>query len=78
MLVEFGPSLFAADWPTVPFFCFPYPTRMAVARLNHGSAWVCSAREKVLVWKPERLLIAHGACAQTGATQILEDALAWI
>ncbi len=36
------------------------------------------ARARVLAWKPERLLIAHGACAQTNATQILERALAWI
>lgn len=37
-----------------------------------------AAREKVLRWKPERLLIAHGECAQTGATEIIEDALRWI
>jgi len=42
MLEEFAPSLFLADGPTVPFFGFPYPTRMAVARLSDGSAWVWS------------------------------------
>ena len=42
MLQEFGPSLFVADGPTVPFFGFPYPTRMAVARLSDGNAWVWS------------------------------------
>ena len=42
MLEEFGPSLYSADGPTVPFFGFPYPTRMAVARLSDGSAWVWS------------------------------------
>jgi hypothetical protein len=42
MLKEFGPSLYAADGPTVPFFGFPYSTRMAVARLSDGSAWVWS------------------------------------
>ena len=42
MLEEFGPSLYLADGPTVPFFGFPYPTRMAVARLSDGSAWVWS------------------------------------
>jgi hypothetical protein len=31
MLEEFGPSLYSADGPTVPFFGLPYPTRMAVA-----------------------------------------------
>ncbi len=42
MLEEFGPSLYVADGPTVSFFGFPYPTRMAVARLTDGSAWVWS------------------------------------
>lgn len=37
-----------------------------------------AAREKVLAWEPERLLIAHGACARTGASQIIADALSWI
>lgn len=37
-----------------------------------------AARERVLSWKPERLLIAHGDCAQTGATTIMEKALGWI
>jgi hypothetical protein len=42
MLEEFGPSLYSADGPAVSFFGFPYPTRMAVARLSDGSAWVWS------------------------------------
>jgi hypothetical protein len=42
MLEEFGPSLYVADGPTVSFLGFPYPTRMAVARLSDGSAWVWS------------------------------------
>jgi len=42
MLEEFGPSLYVAAGPTVSFFGFPYPTRMAVARLTDGSAWVWS------------------------------------
>jgi len=42
MLEEFGPSLYVADGPTVSFYGFPYPTRMAVARLSDGSAWVWS------------------------------------
>lgn len=37
-----------------------------------------AAREKVLGWKPERLLIAHGECAQTGAMEIIDKALGWI
>jgi len=42
MLEEFGPSLYFADGPSVSFFGFPYPTRMAVARLTDGSVWVWS------------------------------------
>lgn len=42
MLEAFGPSLYAADGPTVSFFGFPYPTRMAVVRLSDGSVWVWS------------------------------------
>jgi hypothetical protein len=37
-----------------------------------------TARAKVLSWKPERLLIAHGECVQTGATAIIDNALNWI
>ena len=37
-----------------------------------------AARQKVLDWQPSRLLIAHGECAQTGATEIVEEALSWI
>ena len=42
MLEEFGPSIYVADGPTVSFFGFPYPTRMALVRLANGSAWVWS------------------------------------
>ena len=42
MFYDFGPSLYVADGPTVSFYGFPYPTRMAVARLSDGSAWVWS------------------------------------
>jgi hypothetical protein len=37
-----------------------------------------AAREKVLSWKAERLLIAHGECAQMDATAIMARALSWI
>ena len=37
-----------------------------------------AARERVLAWKPERLVIAHGACAREDATKILARALAWM
>jgi hypothetical protein len=42
MFEPFGPSLYVADGPVVSFHGFPYPTRMAVARLSDGSAWVWS------------------------------------
>ena len=42
MLEQFGSSLYVADGPTISFFGFPYPTRMAVARLSDGSVWVWS------------------------------------
>jgi hypothetical protein len=42
MLETFGPSLYTADGPTVSFFGFPYPTRMAVAKLSDGCVWVWS------------------------------------
>ncbi len=42
MLALFGPDLYVAEGPTVSFFGFPYPTRMAVARLSTGSVWVWS------------------------------------
>ncbi len=37
-----------------------------------------AARDQVLRWQPERLLIAHGDCARTDATRIIESALDWI
>lgn len=37
-----------------------------------------AAREKLLSWKPERLLIAHGQCAQTRANEIIDKALGWM
>jgi hypothetical protein len=42
MLESFGPSLYVADGPLVSFYGFPYPTRMALARLAGGSLWVWS------------------------------------
>ncbi len=52
----------------------PREWRASFLRRNKARA----AREKVLAWKPQRLLIAHGECAQTGATEIIDEALAWI
>lgn len=35
-------ELWTAEGPTLSFFGFPYPTRMAVARLSQGRLWVWS------------------------------------
>ena len=35
-------------------------------------------RTRVLAWAPERLVIAHGACASENATAILSRALGWM
>lgn len=45
MLQEFGPSLHVADGPDVSFLGFPYPTRMAAARLSDGKVWIWSPIE---------------------------------
>jgi hypothetical protein len=37
-----------------------------------------AARNAVLGWDPERLLIAHGDCAESGAAEIIAAALAWM
>ena len=52
------------------------PREWRASFLRRGKAR--AAREKVLSWKAERLLIAHGDCAETGATQIIDRALNWI
>jgi hypothetical protein len=44
--------------------------------LRHGPAR--AALHQVLQWNPERLLIAHGSCAQSGAADIIAKALRWI
>jgi hypothetical protein len=44
--------------------------------LRRGPARV--ARNKVLNWNAERVLIAHGECARSGAAEIIAAALRWI
>ncbi|MGH0035720.1 MAG: DUF4336 domain-containing protein [Myxococcota bacterium] len=58
MLDEFGPSLFVADGPCVPFLGIPYPTRMAIARLESGDLWVWSPI--TLTPELERAVLALG------------------
>jgi hypothetical protein len=41
-LRSFGPGIWLADGPTVSFYGFPYPTRMAVIRLSDGGLFVWS------------------------------------
>ncbi len=52
----------------------PREWRLSFLRRSRARA----ARAEVLAWQPQRLVIAHGACASSGATQILERALAWM
>jgi hypothetical protein len=37
-----------------------------------------AARDKVTGWNAKRLLIAHGACAQSNAAEIVAASLSWI
>ena len=41
-LTEFGPGVWVGEGPVVPFFRFPYPTRMVVMRLADGGLFVWS------------------------------------
>lgn len=52
------------------------PREWRASFLRRGQAR--AARERVLEWNPQRLVIAHGACAASGAKAILADALSWI
>ena len=42
ILKKIGEEIWIADGPTVSFYGFPYPTRMAVVRLTGGDLWVWS------------------------------------
>ena len=55
MLVPFGQDLYYVNGPAVSFFGFPYPTRMAIARLSTGKVWV---------WSPVALTSALTAAVQ--------------
>lgn len=61
-LTEFGPSLYVAEGPTVSFYGFPYPTRMALAQLADRSLWVWSP--VALTPEIERAVEALGPVAQ--------------
>jgi Domain of unknown function (DUF4336) len=52
------------------------PREWRASFLDRGAAR--SALQRVLAWNPERLLIAHGSCAKTGATEIIKEALGWV
>ena len=52
------------------------PREWRASFLRRGPARV--ARDKVLAWDAERLLIAHGECSQTEAGTIIAEALKWI
>lgn len=52
------------------------PREWRASFLRRGPAR--AARNVVLGWNAERLLIAHGACAQTKAAEVIASALSWI
>ncbi|MEM7436336.1 MAG: hypothetical protein AAF436_14345 [Myxococcota bacterium] len=52
------------------------PLDWRLSFLRHGEAR--EARDKILGWNPERLVIAHGTCVESGAAEIVAEALAWI
>jgi Domain of unknown function (DUF4336) len=67
-LRDFGPGIWIADGPVVPFLSFPYPTRMAVIRLTDGGLFVWSPielkaplRKEVDVLGPVRFLVSPNA-----------------
>jgi hypothetical protein len=41
-IISLGENIWIADGPIVPFLHFPYPTRMAIARLANGELFVWS------------------------------------
>ena len=45
MLTPFGEELWTVEGPTVSFYGFPYPTRMAIARLSDRRLWLWSPIE---------------------------------
>jgi hypothetical protein len=52
------------------------PREWRASFLNRAPAR--AARRKVMNWKPDRLLIAHGKSVKTGAAEVINDALSWI
>jgi hypothetical protein len=64
-LQSIGDEIWIADGPTVSFYGFPYPTRMALVRLADGGVWVWSPvgldpelREEVAALGPVRHLVS--------------------
>ncbi len=52
------------------------PREWRASFLRRGPAR--AARQKVLGWQADRLLVAHGACVGSGAAAVIERALDWI
>ena len=64
-LDEFGPGIWTADGPSVPFFTFAYPTRMALIRLSDGGlfawspiAFSAALKDRVDALGPVRYLVS--------------------
>ena len=82
-LIQRFPAALATGWKGMlmrldglvgPSGSTPRDWRLSFLRRKAARA----ARQKVLAWKPQRLLIAHGECATRDATPIIEAALRWI
>lgn len=52
------------------------PREWRATFFDRGSGRV--ALDKVLGWKPEKLVIAHGACELTQGAAVLADGLNWL
>ncbi len=52
------------------------PRDWRLSFLSHTRAR--AAKRTVLAWKPQRLVVAHGECAASGADEIIAAALKWI
>ena len=85
MLNPVGEELWTVEGPIVSFYSFPYPTRMAVARLANRQLWLWSpiALTSELAEELEKLgevrhLVAHGPIIRENAKDVIESSLAWI
>ena len=86
MLNPVGEELWTVEGPIVSFYSFPYPTRMAVARLANRQLWLWSpialtselAEELEKLGEVRQLIVAHGPIIRENAKDVIASSLAWI